>query len=182
MSEILDEHETDNTSGITEFTGFSKRVMSTFIEMINVWGVQVITYSYLGLSRGYSELVAITLLWLIKVSMEKMGKPTIGRVATNSMVINLQGKVPTWKQVILRNLVWTLAVAFVWCAQLTTFLYPEWAFDNGGLWAWITSMVSERLLMLLGVALFLLDRTFIAFQSKNQSLQDLLSHTVVIQK
>lgn len=182
MSTILDEHTSEVPSSPLEYTTFTKRVMGTFIELINIWGLQVILYSYVGFSRFTSELYALSIIWFIKVFTEKYGKPAIGRVATGALVINDSGQIPTWKEVLFRNIVWTTILVVFWCTYVTQILYPNFPIESSDIWSWITMYVSERLLLYVGVLIFLADRTAILVHPKNKSLQDLLGHTVVIQK
>ena len=181
MSTILDENTSETPSQAPEYLGFTKRVMGTFIELINIWGVQVILYSYLGFSRVTSELYALTLIWFIKVVTEMYGKPTIGRVATNGLVHNDVGSIPSWQQVIVRNSIWTIFLLFFWGAQIAVIMNPETIIESGDIWSWLSMYVSEKLMLYTAVLIFLIDRTTILLHPKNKSVKDILAHTVVVQ-
>jgi uncharacterized RDD family membrane protein YckC len=182
MSTILDENTSELPESQAELTGATKRVMGTFIELINVWGIQVILHSYFDFSNVTSVLIALTIIWLIKVFTEKYGKPSIGRMATASFVLNDIGKIPSWKEVILRNIVWTMVVLFFWSAYIANILYPNFPIESGDIWTWLTIYLSEKLMLYIAVLIFLADRISIFFHPKNKSLQDILGQTVVVQK
>ncbi|KAA1183508.1 RDD family protein [Paenibacillus sp. B2(2019)] len=164
-----------------DFIGFWKRVLATILDLLVILIPAVIVYMlFNSLAVSLHSEIPIILEYIFFIVFDIFmivrfgGSP--GKLILKMKIINDQGKYPTLKEALVRNIFRIISTIFSMIVGVS--LYDLTAIStNLALWAPLANDLSKIL-----APIMLVDYLFVAFTPRKRALHDIMAGTYVVDK
>jgi uncharacterized RDD family membrane protein YckC len=164
-----------------DFIGFWKRVLASILDLLVILIPAVIVYMlFNSLAVSLHSEIPIILEYIIFIVFDIFmivrfgGSP--GKLILKIKIVNGQGKYPTLKEALVRNIFRIISTIFSMIVGVS--LYDLTAIStNLALWAPLANDLSKIL-----APIMLVDYLFVAFTPRKRALHDIMAGTYVVDK